>query len=166
VSLSLESLTDIVDGEVLLPQSNNLVTDGITFWSVVRSFARLDEEGALGVLAELVAEHAETPGGTAKALGDLVRGEALNKVSPECLVLPMGGGGRFEEDALQFCKRFSCTGKPRATLLSVQRRFSQAETHALYDVCFISCSVFFTTRHLQSTHAEDRCQQAFISSKI
>jgi hypothetical protein len=82
VSLSLEGLADIVDGEVLLPQSNDLVTDGITFWSVVRSCAWLDEEGALGVLAELVAEHAETPGGIAQALGDLLRGEALNTVSP------------------------------------------------------------------------------------
>jgi hypothetical protein len=148
VSLSLEGLTDIVDGEVLLPQSNNLVTDGITFWSVVRSFARLDEEGSLRVLAELVAEHAETPGGIAKALGDLLRGETLNKVSPECLVLPMGGVGRFEEDALQLCKRFSCTGKHRATLLSVQRRFSQEGTHALYDVCLISLAVFFYDRTL------------------
>jgi len=82
VSLSLEGLADIVEGEVLLPQSHDVVTDGITFWSVVRSCAWLDEEGSLGVLAELVAEHAETPGGRATALGDLLRGEALNKVSP------------------------------------------------------------------------------------
>ncbi len=66
----------------------------------------------------------------------------------------MGGIGRFEEDTLQCCERFSCTVKQRATLLSAQRRFSQAETHALYDVCFISLAVFFTTRHLQSIHTE------------
>src|SRR3989442_9966968 len=60
-----------------------------------------------------------------------------------------------------YFKRQKCSHKTEPV-----PRFSQAETHALYDVCFISCSVFFTTRHLQSTHAEDRCQQAFISSKI
>jgi hypothetical protein len=91
VSLSLEGLADIVDGEVLLPQRNDLVTDRIPFRSTVRPFVRLEKEGAVGVLAELVAEHAETPGGIAKTLGDLLRGEALNKVRPECLVLPMGG---------------------------------------------------------------------------
>ena len=122
MSLSLEGLADIVDGEVLLPQSNDLVTDGITFWSVVRSFAWLDEEGSLGVLAELVAEHAETPGGRAKALGDLLRGEALNKVRPECLVLPMGGIGRLKEDAFQRWKGFSYTDKPRSTLFPISKR--------------------------------------------
>jgi hypothetical protein len=60
----------------------------------------LEKESALGVLAELVAEHAETPGGIAKTLGDLLRGETLHKVRPECLVLPMGGSGRLKEDTL------------------------------------------------------------------
>jgi len=100
VSLRLEGLTAIVNGEVLLPQRNDVVTDRITFWGVVRSFAGLDEEGSEGVLAKLVAEHAKTPGGIAKPLGDLLRGKSLNKVRPECLVLPVGGVGRFEEDTL------------------------------------------------------------------
>jgi hypothetical protein len=60
----------------------------------------LEKESALGVLAALVAEHAETPGGIAKTLGDLLRGETLHKVRPECLVLPMGGSGRLKEDTL------------------------------------------------------------------
>jgi hypothetical protein len=121
MSLRLEGLADIIDREVLLPQRNDLIADRITFRSTVRTFVRLEKEGALGVLAELVAEHAETPGGIAKPLGDLLRGEALNKVRPECLVLPMGGIGRLKEDALQLCKGFSCTDKHRATLLPMSK---------------------------------------------
>ena len=101
VSLRLEGLTDIVNGEVLLPQRNDVVADRIPFWGVVWSFAGLDEEGAVGVLAKLVTEHAKTPGGIAKPLGDLLRGQSLNKVRPECLVLPVGGVGWFEEDPLE-----------------------------------------------------------------
>jgi hypothetical protein len=83
----------------------------------MRPFGRLEKEGALGVLAELVAEHAKTPGGIAKPLGDLLRGETFHKVCPECLVLPMGGVGWFQEDTLQLCEGFSCIDKHRATLL-------------------------------------------------
>jgi len=122
VSLSLEGLADIVDGEVLLPQRNDLVTDRIPFRSTVRTFVWLEKEGALGVLAELVAEHAETPAGIAKTLSDLLRGEALNKVRPECLVLPMGGIGRLKEDAFQLCKGFSYTDKHRSTLFPISKR--------------------------------------------
>jgi hypothetical protein len=96
--------------------------DRITFRSTVRTFVWLEKEGALGVLAELVAEHAETPGGLAKTLSDLLRGEALNKVRPECLVLPMGGIGRLKEGAFQFCKGFSYTDKHRSTLLPMSKQ--------------------------------------------
>ena len=130
----------------MLPQRNDLVTDRITFRSPVRPFVRLEKEGALGVLAELVAEHAETPRGIAKPLGDLLRGEALHKVRPECFVLPMGGVGRFQEDALQLCKGFSCIDKHRATLLCMVKRR------------------IFHGRHLL-IYEEDRCLQGVISLK-
>ena len=70
MALCLEGLADIVEREILLAQSNDVVADGITFWGVLGALTRLDEEGALGVLAELVAEHSETTGRIAKALGD------------------------------------------------------------------------------------------------
>jgi len=54
---------------MLLAQSHDVVADGITFWGVLGALTRLDEVGALGGLAELVAEHSETPGRIAKALG-------------------------------------------------------------------------------------------------
>jgi len=99
-ALRLEGLPAIVNGAVLLPQRHDVGTDRITFWGLVRSCAGLDEEGAEGGLAKRVAEHAKTPGGRAKPLGDLLRGKSLNTVRPECLVLSVGGVGRFEEDTL------------------------------------------------------------------
>ena len=70
----------------MLPQRNDVVAHRIPFWGVVWSFAGLDEEGAVGVLAKLVTEHAKTPRSIAKPLGDLRRGQSLNKIRPECLV--------------------------------------------------------------------------------
>jgi hypothetical protein len=147
MSLRLEGLADIIDREVLLPQRHDLIADRITFRSTVRTFVRLEKEGALGVLAELVAEHAETPGGIAKPPGNLLRGETFHKVCPECLVLPMGGGGWFQEDTLQFCKGFSCIDKHRATLLFILKRRVLQGMHILI-------------------YEEDRCQQGFSSLKL
>ena len=122
MSLSLAGLADIVEGAVWLPQRHDRVTDRIPLRSTVRTLVWLEKEGALGVWAELVAEHAETPAGRAKTLSDLLRGEALNKVRPECLVLPMGGIGRLKEDAFQRWKGFSYTDKPRSTLFPISKR--------------------------------------------
>ena len=131
VSLRLQGLTDIVNREVLLPQRHDVVAHRIPFWGVVWSFAGLDEEGAVGVLAKLVTEHAKTPRGLAKPLGNLLRGQSLNTIRPECLVLPVGGVGWFEEDPRDLCKRFSCTDKHTATLLTVQRRIAPVKTSTL-----------------------------------
>jgi hypothetical protein len=46
-------------------------------WGPVRGWMK---KGRCGVFAELVAEHSETPGRIAEALGDLMRGEALDKI--------------------------------------------------------------------------------------
>ena len=116
---SLEGLADSVNRDVLLAHGNDCGADGVTFWGAVGSFARLDEEGAVGVLAERVASHAETTGRIAQALGDLMRGEARNNLGTERLVLPMGWISRFEEDARELCKLVSFTVKQSATLLSM-----------------------------------------------
>jgi hypothetical protein len=80
-----------------------LVADGVAFWSAVWPFARLHEKGALGVLAELVAENPEATGGIAKTLSDLMGGEPLHKISSERFVLSMSRVGGLKEDALKFC---------------------------------------------------------------
>jgi hypothetical protein len=82
VPLSLEGLADIGEGEVLLAHGNDGVADGVPFWGGAGACAWLEEERSLGVLAALVAEHAETPGRIAKALGDRMRREPRNTIGP------------------------------------------------------------------------------------
>ena len=103
MAFSLEGFADIVNGKILLAQGNDLVADGVAFRRAVWPFLRLNEKGTLGVLAELVAKHAETAGGIAKAFGDFMGREALDKIGPQRLVLPMGRIGWFEEDTLKLC---------------------------------------------------------------
>jgi hypothetical protein len=133
VSLGLEGLAESIHREVLLPQRDDLGTDRSTFRSTVRTVVRWEKEGAVGVWAERVAEHAETPGRSAQPLGDLLRGETCHKVCPECLVLPMGGVGWFQEDTWQLCKGFSCIAKPRATLLCILERWVLQGRHILIE---------------------------------
>jgi hypothetical protein len=80
LAFGLEGLAEIVEGEIWRAPRNDLVTHGVTFWSTVGAFARLDAKRALGVLAAWVAEDSEATGRIAEALGDLMRGEALNKI--------------------------------------------------------------------------------------
>jgi hypothetical protein len=133
VSLRLAGLADSGEGAVWLPQRHALVTARSPFRRTVRPFVRLEKEGAGGGWAALGAEHAATPGGIAQTLGDLLRGEALHQVRPECLVRPMGGSGRFKADALQLWKGFSCPDKPRAPL------FPMAKQGGLQGISALSC---------------------------
>jgi hypothetical protein len=133
VSLRLAGLADSGEGAVWLPQRHALVTARSPFRRTVRPFVRLEKEGAGGGWAARGAEHAATPGGIAPTLGDLLRGEALHQVRPECLVRPMGGSGRFKADALQLWKGFSCPDKPRAPL------FPMAKQGGLQGISALSC---------------------------
>jgi hypothetical protein len=56
------------------------------------------EEVGLGA-AEMMAQDAEGAGGIAKAAGDVSRGKTFDEVGPEGLVLALGGGSGFEEEA-------------------------------------------------------------------
>jgi hypothetical protein len=116
VSRSLAGRAESVEGAGLLPPRPDLVTARSTFRSTVRTGVRWEKEGAGGRWAALGAEPAATPGGRAQTLGALLRGEARNKVRPECLGRPRGGIGRLQEDALQLWQGFSGPAKQRATL--------------------------------------------------
>ena len=62
---------DVIDGEVLFPQGDDEVTEGIGLGCGLGSLGRGQEEGAARVLAELMDQDAETAGGVAEAAGDL-----------------------------------------------------------------------------------------------
>jgi hypothetical protein len=97
LSLLCEETSDVVDGEIMLSQSDNLLTDrvllGRFFWARIRG----EEELPVIVMAKLVAEDTEASRGIAEALGHLVRGESLDEVSSEGLVLTVSGVFWFEE---------------------------------------------------------------------
>ena len=67
---------------------------------------RLVEEAGLPakrVLAELAAEHPKSARAVAEAASDLVGGEVFDEKSAQGLVLALGRGMGFEEEAGFFC---------------------------------------------------------------
>ena len=70
----------------------------------------------------------------------------------------MGGSGRFEEDALMLCKRFSFTVKHKATRLSVQRPFPQEGARHLCEVGFMGMMAFLLQCMAKIEYVEDRCK--------
>ena len=102
-ALFVEGATDVVDGEVLLTESDDVVADGIRLGSGVWPLGSGQEEGALGILAEVVDQDAKASWGVAIAFGDLGPGEFLNEEGTESFVLAMCGIGGFEENAGEVC---------------------------------------------------------------
>ena len=49
--------------------------------------------------AEMMTQDAKGTWGVGKTAGDVSRGEALDEIGAEGLVLALGGGGGFEEEA-------------------------------------------------------------------
>jgi hypothetical protein len=88
---------DVIDGEVLFPQGDDDVSEGIGLGCGVGPLGRGQEEGAAGILAELMDQDAEATWGVAEAAGDLGAGEAVDEEGAEGLVLAVGGVGGLEE---------------------------------------------------------------------
>jgi hypothetical protein len=96
--LIAQDLADIVDGEVLLAQGNDLVPKPICFGSTLRSFGRGYEEASIGVLAKLMTEDAEASLCVSKPSSGLSGRDAFDEIGSQGLVLPVGGIGGFEKD--------------------------------------------------------------------
>ena len=94
-----QGAADVIDGEVLLPQGDDGVAEGIGLGRGLGPLGRRQEEGAAGILAELVDQDTEAARGIAEAAGDLGAGEAIDEEGAEGLVLAVGGVGGLEEDA-------------------------------------------------------------------
>ena len=94
---------DVVDGEVLLAEGDDMVVDGIRLGSGVWPLGGGKEEETLGILAEVVDQDAKASWGVAVAFGDLGPGEFFNEEGTEGFVLAMCGIGGFEENAGEVC---------------------------------------------------------------
>ena len=97
VALLLEEPADVIDGEVLLAGLDNLLRAGVGLGGVLGAFGRGQEEGAVGVLAEVVDQDAEAARGIAEAAGGLLGGESVDEEGAQGFVLAVGGVGGLEE---------------------------------------------------------------------
>jgi hypothetical protein len=91
--------TDIIDGEILLSQRDDLVPDTVGFRRSLRPLLRREEEEAIWILAELVGKDAEASRGIPEAAGDFDRREILDEEGPEGFVLAVSSIGGFEKEA-------------------------------------------------------------------
>ena len=89
---------DVIDGEVLFSQGDDEFAEGIDLRCRLRSLGRGQEEGAMGILAELVDQDAKAAGGVTEAAGNFGTGDVVHEEGAEGLVLAVGGVGGFEEN--------------------------------------------------------------------
>ena len=95
MTLLLQEPADVVNGEVLFAGLDNLEAPGVGFGGALRSFGRRQKERAIGVLAELAGQDAETARRIAEAAGGFLGRESVDEESAEGLILAVGGvGGR------------------------------------------------------------------------
>jgi hypothetical protein len=85
----LQGRADIVDGQVLLAQQNDLTADRLG--GLHAGTRRRREELPLGVSAELMDQLMKTPDRVAKASGDVGPRQLLNEISPQGFVLSVAG---------------------------------------------------------------------------
>jgi len=103
VALVVAGTTDIVDGEVLLAQSDNLLAEAFAFGRNGGSLGRREEESPLRILTELMDQDAETARGVAEASGGLGRGKPIDEKGAEGFVQTMRRVGRFKEAGSRIC---------------------------------------------------------------
>ena len=96
--LGLQGAFDVIDGEVLLAHPQDQFADRVFLGLGMRAVLEFAEEVGLGA-AEMMTQDAKRAWSVAKAAGDVSRGKTFDEVGAEGLVLALGGGGGFEEEA-------------------------------------------------------------------
>ncbi len=93
-----QATADVIDGEVLFSEGDDEFAEGIGLRCRLRSLGRGQEEGAVGILAELMDQDAKAAGGVTEAAGNFGAGNVVHEEGAQGLVLAMGGVGGLEED--------------------------------------------------------------------
>ena len=99
MTLVSQVAADVIDREVLFSQGDDEVSEGIGLGCGLGSLGGGQEEGAAGILAEVMDQDTKAAGGITEAAGDFGTGEAVHEESAEGLVLAVGGVGGLEEEA-------------------------------------------------------------------
>jgi hypothetical protein len=94
---------DIIDGQILLSQCDDLVPDTIGFRRSLGPLLREKEKGAIWMLTELMGEDTKASRRIPEAAGDFDRREILDEVGPEGFVLAVSRIPGFEEEAGHIC---------------------------------------------------------------
>jgi hypothetical protein len=94
---------DIIDGQILLSQCDDLVPDTVGFRRSLRPLLWGKKEGAIWMLAELMGKDTKASRRIPEATGDFARREILDEVGPEGFVLAMIGIRGFEKEASHVC---------------------------------------------------------------
>jgi hypothetical protein len=103
VTLLGQRIVDVVDRQMLLAQRHDQRAGGVLLRLDLGAPGDVAEELPAALLAETVAEHAERPRGVAEAARRLGRGEFLDEVGAQRLVLPLPRMLRLHEEA-GFCR--------------------------------------------------------------
>jgi hypothetical protein len=99
LSALLQDPADVIDGQILLSQRDDLISETVGLRRSLGALLRGKEEGPIWMLTELVGQDSEASRGIAEAAGDLNRRQILNEVGPEGFVLPVSGIVGFEKVA-------------------------------------------------------------------
>jgi hypothetical protein len=94
----LQGAFDLIDREVLLAHPQDQFADGVFLGLGMRAVFEFTEEVGLGS-TEMMTQDAKGARGVTKAAGDVSRGKTLDKEGAQGLVLALGGGGGFKEEA-------------------------------------------------------------------
>jgi hypothetical protein len=87
MALVLEGFADVVDGEVLLAEGDDLPANGRFCGDLSSPLFGRGEELTLGVFAELMDHDAKAPGRISEAFGGFRAGHTLDEIGPEGFVL-------------------------------------------------------------------------------
>jgi hypothetical protein len=93
---------------VLFAQSDSQVAGGGLLGLGVGATARAEEEGGVGVAAEVMAEDVEGADRVAEGRGDFLGGAIFEEVGAKGFVLALFGGSGFEEEAAEATYIFWC----------------------------------------------------------
>ena len=96
-----ERAADVVDGQVLLPQSDDPVPQPLLLAGWPTLSCRRHKEVTPGIGAELMDEDPEAPRGVAELSSRLGRRDAVHEEGPQGFVLPVSGVGGLQESARQ-----------------------------------------------------------------
>ena len=103
LSALFQDPADIIDGEILLSQGDDLVPDTVGFRRSLRPLLKGKEEGTVWMLSEVVGKNAEAARRISEAARHFYRRQIIDEVGPKGFILTVCSIRRFEKEAGHRC---------------------------------------------------------------